>query len=660
MSKFNYPDNINKQNIQNEFLLNWNAYNNYWNDWTATNITWVKSEIWYVKEVGNFDWTWYITTWINWIPSWVQSYHSFWVNPTDLSEWDTFSSTNPRNILGMDTANTSFIRFLWDKVNVWVNDWSWHEYHSSVWSLVTNKWQFIEVVITPSSTVKCYIDWVEQWNDWINDVFPATWNNWNHTIWRNTDSTQRYYKWYLWILRSDTWITTHQRDRYLEWLKKFWPSILQQYPELFEWCVWYWDFKWDASNLIDWSLATVSWATLTTDQLGNTNSAYNFPWWSTWELNCWNIWNIWNNWTYSILLNKTADWTIDYIVSKNDASWDYPLTIDILDTYTVRWYYVDWWATQIVQSNTALPTWQWTLVTLVRNWWQLDLYYNDTLDNSATWLATNNVDNTDNFLIWNWTAASWRNFAWDVSISLLVKKSFTLSDVKQLYQLVFKKYIYPFAKYTPASLPKPILHINWNRNWDTFFDQSGNWNHWTQSGGVTSGRIGQSKWMGFDGVDDYISCFTDFWNSNQRTLSFKVKSNTKWNRQVMAWLQDSTDARFNFLVLREANSDYYKIYITSDLWQLSAEITNYTIKNNNYEKIVLSYNNWEVKFYVNWINYYTDTSLSWNQIWDNNYLYIWTDILITDFLQWDLSDIILYNSSLSPKQIEQDYYSNYI
>jgi len=221
-----------------EYLLNGDSLDTSWNwyDGTATDVTWIDTDIGYQSMCGSFNGSSsYVYIWKNLIPSWQQCYFSFWVKPYDLSWWDTFSDTNPRNIIWRNWDYEAFIRFLWDKVNVWFYNWeSWLEYRSQSWAVKVWVRQFIEIIIVPWDKVKCYINWVLQWNDWTDTVIPSSWYDWTHSIWRNSSSWTRYYNWELAMLRKYSNFVTHKRELYLEWLKKL-NQDNNTIPELFKW-----------------------------------------------------------------------------------------------------------------------------------------------------------------------------------------------------------------------------------------------------------------------------------------------------------------------------------------------------------------------------------------------------------------------------------------
>ena len=144
--------------------------------------------------------------------------------------------------------------------------------------------------------------------------------------------------------------------------------------------------------------------------------------------------------------------------------------------------------------------------------------------NKITWLnwSIPSWDITSSFNkqtdIWKYHWQSDNAFNWSISNLITVNKILSDDEIKQLHILLMNKYIYPNSKYTPANLPKQLLFINWNRNWDTFYDISWNWNDWTQSWWVTNWRIWQINYMWFDAANSqYIKNF-EYDISKDRTM----------------------------------------------------------------------------------------------------------------------------------------------
>ena len=120
------------------------------------------------------------------------------------------------------------------------------------------------------------------------------------------------------------------------------------------------------------------------------------------------------------------------------------------------------------------------------------------------------------------------------------------------------------------------------------------WNHWTQSGWVTSGRIGQSKWMGFDGDDDYIDLWTILNDLNNFSLLIKYKTLDTNYILSQAW----SDAWDKVMSIKANWSDDWAIYFYNSDWN-SIWIMNFP---NDWEYtllwIIVNWDNWYL--YKNW------------------------------------------------------------
>jgi len=462
-----YPDNIPKKWLVWEWLFDGNANDSSgnWNDGSWTDITWVDAERGYVKEVASFNGS---SSYID-IPAslfdgkdnvWIW----FWVNIT-WSTWETQyifqrskSWTTDDFVIWYNDTDNNF----WCKVKDTAINWP-------VWWVELNKYYYIYLYYNWSD-FKFYINWELVWTEsktwtlytWVDAT--RIWNNQNKNRWT---------KWNIWLFRVyyNEYSSKQLFNLYLEGLRKLWPNLLQQYPELFRWCVWYWDFRWDASNLITWEIATVNGATLTTDHLGYNNSAYSFDgsddYIDTW-ISVWNHFTVW--------------WIVEY----DDVSWSWTTrwASERQSAWEAKWWYfrTDWdWQVQLefyADWGTYFHCeWGWALVA----WKRYTIYaYIDNVNKIAKifkdWVEVGSTTFTWSLDIWTWNLTLWYQpdnyFPWTIYQIYVTKNILSASHIKQLYQLTSKKYIYPFAKYTPASLPKPILHINWNRNGDTFYDQS--------------------------------------------------------------------------------------------------------------------------------------------------------------------------------------------
>lgn len=567
MSRFNLPLSIPRKDLVGEFLLdwNWNDSSWNWNDWTATDVTRVATDKWYVKEC----WQW--------------------------SNWD---------------ANITYNSITYKHSYIWID------------------WVFTKDSAAVTDTKLTLDDWKDYW-------------------------LLRFYN------RELT--TNEELNLKLEWLRKLWPWLLQQYPELFKGCAWYWDFKnWELSNLIDWALATNNWATLTTDHLWITDWAYSFDdQYIEWPLisdliTTWNYYSYW--WRIKVI--DDTDWQI-FI---DDYDWD---------TDSKFWLWVqyrnnDWKQLSIMcrydsdntfeqRININLNTWihifvviNWNKMYVYLYWdlyWTVDIKDWNYIESAKLLFSSQHYwSNYTNKIVWWWKI-------WQVEI---FDRVFSDNEISKLYTLTKKKYIYPNPKYTPYSLPNPKLFINWNRDWDTFFDISWNWNDWTQSGWVTDWRIWQIKWMWFDGNNTKIDVPDNLLDWMIFTVSVIISD--KWDSSDSDWkiIDYRNSWKDNYFIFYHDNSDD-TIQFTVDFWT-SQQIKVWVV--NEWYKHYVFTRDWDTfKVYKEW-------SIIWTySVWTNSFTWaswmIWqeSDDWCARHFNWYMSNVRIFNQALTPKQIEELYYA---
>jgi len=177
---------------------------------------------------------------------------------------------------------------------------------------------------------------------------------------------------------------------YLEWQQKLTPAR-NTYPKLFDWLVWYWDFKnGDLSNLVDWVLATNNGATLTTDYLGYKNNAYDFGVPADKKTIITNFPNL-DNFTIFTFSKRHNTTDTSFLLEK----WD---NTNWLNFYLWnRWTWNDW-----------CPLNPWDVIQWFRDWWwnYKDVTYNITPDTSwhSYWYT------------FNWTTIKWF-YDWILKVS---------------------------------------------------------------------------------------------------------------------------------------------------------------------------------------------------------------------------------------------------
>lgn len=644
---FSNPTNIPREWLVWEWLWDWN-YNDSswsWSNWTATSVSFESSNKWYTKTVWDFNWT------------------TSWVDISNVSASNNLNAFTVCAFVKIDSFNTNQMPFSknwkWFNIkNTWVIEWDVAFSTSSAHTTTTNTislWEWNHILYTFNwSVIEIYLNWelcsysTKSAGVW--SISADNTKNWK--IWR--------YEWVWCFLNGKVWITRlynrvlsqNEIDIFqTEWKRKLWPSIKQEYPELFEWCVWFWDFRWDASNIINWEKATVTWATLTTDHLWNSDSAYNFDWVNDYiSVPSSDMFELWNDYIVHTMIyvdNLPTSWNLETIIYRNNTAWTWAEFELVL--------YNDSWTQKIFVSHSTtfnpisytLPIWEWILLSI----W----YSNNTitfyLNGVSIWTVSQSTGVWSSSKVTDFgRLSSWiRYFGWDISFIVVCKKD--IQDKKIFSEICKKKYIYPFAKYTPQSLPKPVLHIDGTNNWTAFYDQSGNWNNWTQSGGVTTIRKNQNKLMKFDWVNDQITWSVDITWFSEITVICKAKileTNASTERIISivhSWWDD----------IRIFKSWTNVINYTLDDW------TAYNIawKNVDTSKDFV----FALTFDWSTLKAYQDNEEVWSisasfnfatASW--NYLYCWS---LSTYLQAESWDLIVLDKALTPKQLEEYIYANY-
>ena len=270
--------NIPTQDLSWAWDYDWSWTAQVWTDATPSNIIWVWAERWYTAEVWSFNggssemnywdvhdlWVWTVKT------------YSCWVNLDNFTNQNTLFNKN-------QSAVYTWYWFTFFSAT----SLSFQKFHSTnqtqtlaltAKTFSTGTWYHIVAVINWSSS-KIYVDWVEETLS-ISDNM-GTWDSSNSlvlTTWEHPNHTSKHLDWLFWLARiydralSQSEIT----NLYYEWIRRF--GNRASYPQLLQDTVAYYDFKWDAIDIIGWNNGTVSGATLTTDHLWKSNHAYSFRW----------------------------------------------------------------------------------------------------------------------------------------------------------------------------------------------------------------------------------------------------------------------------------------------------------------------------------------------------------------------------------------------
>lgn len=637
--------------------LDWDWKDRSWNsyDLATSNIVWEDTNLWFNKQKAKANWI-----------------NSKLYNTSDFNLWWTDEFTIIMYLNLTYQWATSYISWNYN-TSVWqvslaiIKDWNWTSVQNGKihiqrgtnwWGGIFLNWDYpentdfiLKITNTSSWLFSFYIDDVLQ-DSWIN----ATWTSlpWLHLMYATNDTN-----WVLWnisLIKLYNKVITSSENFALkaEWLKKFWPWPLQQYPELFEWVVWYWNFRnWNLSNLIDWVNATNNWSTSATDHLGNSDSARSFDWVDDYiSMPSWTSISWSNPRTLNCWIKKTSSTTIKTIYE----SWVHALNQvfrlhtsvatanDVYIAFSNNDYYTPW---------SVISNWSWHNITVVYDWWTLSTstvhiyidWVNQSLTKSWTWTWSANT------AVWTsyWGQdTSIRYFDWIIDNGIIHNKALSSDEVKLLYELTKKKYIYPLAKYTPPSLPKPVLHIDWNNNWTTWYDSSWNSNNWTGTA-IAMSRINQSNVMGFNGSSSKI----DLWDLysyfiNNVSVSIKVKiSNsciyaTFWYWYM--WYNASTNNIY-------AEYWWWSDISVSHIKDITNKIVTITWTRSS------TWTGW--RLYIDW-NFVATNNNTTNMANRDTYWLWYYRASINQFLSWNIIECKVWNEVLTDEQIQQDYYWTYI
>ena len=398
-----------------EWLLDWNANDTSWNwnNWTATNVTYVKTYKWYQSQAGSFNGgNSRLSLWTTWIPTWNSN--------RTMCAWISWNKNN----------NTVIYSIWWSSTdnNMWISihsDWQIKAYvywRADLLSWVDKSWTHFVCATLNWTTLSVYVDWILK-NTWTYSSVNITATNheiWNLSLWH----------YYLWLIQ---WVRHYNRalsqeeiqTLYLEWQRLLWPTNIASYPKLFEWLVWYFEnLTWTTElwNIATWIKSTYVWWTNTTDNLwiNRAISNPNYTWtsityttWYTFE-NSGSGWQIvtsptglsttWINRTTTLrnifLFNRTLS-SDEITTLQTLCNSDYIYPAPSYDLPNLR----DWLVLDLNEQWQDLSwNWNhWTLVnspTLVRQWKAKWLsYWSNQYINLWTW---SQFAPTWSFTCWAW------------------------------------------------------------------------------------------------------------------------------------------------------------------------------------------------------------------------------------------------------------------
>jgi len=332
--------------------------------------------------------------------------------------------------------------------------------------------------------------------------------------------------------------------------------------------------------------------------------------------------------------------------------------MDVKDWTTEYWNIIDWTIpTRTAWANTTDQIWYSKAITNPNYSWSLI-----TFTNSYAWIDTGSgyVFTKNDASV----TATWINKTGDVWVVFLFNRTLDTSEEDSLEILTSTQYIYPWSKTSLPNLEEgKVLHLNGKNNGTTFYDQSGNGNDGTQSGGVTTSRIGLHEVMTFDGSDDKVNTTANIsWYTN-----VSISAIIKWDwalshiQEVMndrAWGWSET---WIYIFHSDSANDWeFSVRTVNNnwIWDVVTFPTSF-IPVWEYAHICMTYNWSTVSVYKNWV-FQDSYSATW-AVWIVADIDIWWNAALTwRNFDWQISQAQVYNRALSETEIQQIYYTSFI
>lgn len=640
-----------------EWLLDGNTLDTSWNwnNWTTTNVTYIKTDRGYQSQAGSFNGSnSRVTAGINWITNWDKTV-SIWVKWTNDSgtanTQHAFNVWANRNNVSNWTINFSYSHGNSDFQRAWAVSNTSNNYFPIKYNTQLFWWIWYHLIYTQSwNTARCYLNWILENTvtlSWIIDS-PSQTIIWS---WRSWASYLSYFNWQIqWVRIYNRAISQDEIQLlYLEWKRLLWPTNIAKYPSLLSGLVWYWDFRWDASNLVDWVKWTVNGATLTSDRFWNSDSAYAFNWVSNTILAT----TLDYFWTQNLSISShiyisslPSSWNITMPISFVEWAIDngtYDKSIEINSSWQVSFRLYDW--VNKTATYNWLITWQWYHIVWTYDWINIRIYVNlvEWTPKTATW--SYNFTTPKLWFSWNWWWSRIR-FNWKIWETMLFNKALSANEVKTLYNLTSQDYIYPTPSYDLENL-RDWLVLDLNEQWQDL--------SWNGNNGFLVNlaypqwlRQWRIKGLNYNGNNAYIRDIwinnITLWNSD-KTIALWIKPWYTADR-VMYRLWSSWTNTQLWLSLHTANEIKAYIFGWPNIlsWIIATKI----------HHIVLSKNWNEYKLYVDWVLRNTTTYANLNITWTDHQVWaLWA----TYHWSWWIFNPRVRNRALSDKEIQALYYS---
>lgn len=473
--------------------------------------------------------------------------------------------TNYNNI---PTDYTASFKMDWN----WDND-TWSNNATVInWTWVTaNNWYQSEELSWGASTTFTYssVTFTNSyvWIDWVftKNSSKVTATAFNGTSWEK----------YSWLrMYNKTLNSSEERALELEWQRRLWDR--PSYPALMNWIVAYYDFKWDANDVIWWNNWTVTGASLTTDHLGRSNSAYSFI--TNDRINIPNqSYVATDSFSYSVLF-KTTKVDSNYhallwLANSSENPW---INLRITPEEILQWL-VKGSSWTVVNSSWTVNDWNWHLATLTYDWsWNTELFLDwvseDTSVHALSWNLYPSNQNDSIWAKWTSTILSYQfYFDWTIAFVMEQNKQLSLAEHITLYELTSKEYIYPFSKGSTLNLQDDLLlHLSWENNWTTtLYDISWNSKNWTVSSTPTYNRVNQTKTVSLStqSISWTSTTFTTStcWEKVSWVWELQVNPTYITSTWITSWTREIADIRLynRTLTTNEQNQLFYLWYLQS-------------------------------------------------------------------------------------------------
>lgn len=409
-------------------------------------------------------------------------------------------------------------------------------------------------------------------------------------------------------------------------------------------------------------------------RVGNNWTATNMTWvwadrWYVSEVGSFNGSN-------SYIINPSTSWTI----LNNDFSISLSFKVD--SSASSQWFLYSFWERDLwirwgnVADNIQFQLFDWTTnaylncpveknkyyeAVFVRdkiNWMSIYLNWVLCASNSYTWNALSWWGRNEQI----WRVATSQYFKWQIGLVKIYNKALSQEEIDALYSEGLRR-LWPasaqiwrsvnnnFPLYTPASLPTPILDISKPQSWGLYYDQSWNGNNGTPTN-VTDSAKGKYNVMSFNGSSSLLNTNYDLDETSDFSISIYWKINTRTFWHFFSTFNDNANNEWWVWSWNVVDWNEWKLFFS---WKpYNTYYSNSRVDDNKYHHIVMTRNssNDELKLYIDWILEINVTESFLQELdaircGSNNF-------------NWELLLVKIYDTVLTDKQVEQDYYSSFI